>query len=776
MKPAIFITIGTLVLIALIFVGQLDRVSPGPIHSVHAVRAGIDEQSCATCHGDGSNSLADACLSCHEPIADQRTERTGLHGRLDPLAFAACGRCHAEHLGDDASLVTSASFARAGIASLDQYPAFHDRFDLRGAHATVACVDCHPHADAALPPVGEKRFLRTENACADCHGDPHLERHGQSFGTGCQSCHTDGHSFAMQTREWHRPWFPLDDPAHSALSCDSCHVPKSEFAVATLRNPTRRSADRRECVDCHANPHDSNAATAALATAMSIVDARDCALCHAPTRFDAVRFGIDEHTAIGVRLDGAHAAAMVRDGGCRSCHTKLDQKRINNAGRPGVVDRELAQCGSCHDNPHDQSHSEAGASQSLPGGSRTCSACHDTHAFGPATVTTADHHQFGLALSGNHTVLPCSACHSSDAQARRRTVSGSDSGPVAMKSESQCEACHASPHRAFDPHGTVASGTVAAEAPCVSCHQTDHMSFRYPEAQMSPKQHAVVGFPLTTPHDTVDCATCHVGLSSAQANNPARNATFDKRFPGREPHACESCHDTPHTDLATGAFAEARCLDCHRTTGFAPANFSPATHAKTAFPLTGAHLAVPCQSCHTEKLTTGVAAFSGAPTDCVSCHDDPHFGMFGDATCVRCHSTETFVKPQIPFDHGARTRFALDGRHATIDCAQCHVSQVATGGKRRERRRVEPSCRSCHQDPHAGQFKRDCSGCHDPKQPFRVVSFDHSTDARFALDATHAKLDCARCHQPVTRDDGSSVIRYRPLGTACRDCHGGGQR
>ena len=80
----------------------------------------------------------------------------------------------------------------------------------------------------------------------------------------------------------------------------------------------------------------------------------------------------------------------------------------------------------------------------------------------------------------------------------------------------------------------------------------------------------------------------------------------------------------------------------------------------------------------------------------------------------------------------------------------------------------------CHpDDPHAGQFAgRTCDSCHG-NRTFGIPAFDHErTD--YELDGAHIGLDCAACHFSEPASDGSQVTRYRPLGTECTDCHGGG--
>ncbi len=53
------------------------------------------------------------------------------------------------------------------------------------------------------------------------------------------------------------------------------------------------------------------------------------------------------------------------------------------------------------------------------------------------------------------------------------------------------------------------------------------------------------------------------------------------------------------------------CQTCHNTTAWPGAVFD---HNQSQFPLTGAHLAVECMSCH------GGGVYNGLPTACASCH------------------------------------------------------------------------------------------------------------------------------------------------------------
>ncbi|MGQ0572085.1 MAG: cytochrome c3 family protein, partial [Armatimonadota bacterium] len=86
--------------------------------------------------------------------------------------------------------------------------------------------------------------------------------------------------------------------------------------------------------------------------------------------------------------------------------------------------------------------------------------------------------------------------------------------------------------------------------------------------------------------------------------------------------------------------------------------------------------------------------------------DDVHERKLGER-CVDCHSPEGWSRWE--FDHGARTRFALDGAHTGIDCRACHIVPGETVSKPRKQ------CVACHEadDAHAGAFGASCERCHE---------------------------------------------------------------
>ncbi|HZT56914.1 MAG TPA: hypothetical protein VFA35_11860, partial [Burkholderiaceae bacterium] len=225
----------------------------------------------------------------------------------------------------------------------------------------------------------------------------------------------------------------------------------------------------------------------------------------------------------------------------------------------------------------------------------------------------------------------------------------------------------------------------------------------------------------------------------------------------------------------------AQCTACHRDAAFAPHTFDVAAHAHTAFPLTGSHQAVGCALCHRRELQHGVRAFHGEHRECGACHQDVHQGRFdgagrpaqvgGRVGCSRCHDTAAFA-PAAAFDHALWTGYPLDGAHAGAACIGCHQPQKGRG-----ERRLGPAagrrCADCHRDVHQGQLAQagatDCARCHD-QTLWKPSHFDHQRDSRFLLDKQHRDLACASCHKPYPSASGP-VIRYKPLGTSCGDCH-----
>jgi len=196
---------------------------------------------CQRCHEPLVGVTAERCESCHLTISEQRTNNTGLHGRL---TSDDCTLCHTEHQGQEVDLFTAAfgQFTNEHHAAL---------FPLHGAHAELECADCHAN----------EQFVGTASQCVGCHTEPEL--HKGLFGTDCGRCHTaEGWQPAQLTIHT----FPLDHggglPAAGQIPCATCHTATfASYTCAACHAPAEMieehekedisAVELENCVECH---------------------------------------------------------------------------------------------------------------------------------------------------------------------------------------------------------------------------------------------------------------------------------------------------------------------------------------------------------------------------------------------------------------------------------------------------------------------------------------------------------------------------------------------
>jgi hypothetical protein len=115
------------------------------------------------------------------------------------------------------------------------------------------------------------------------------------------------------------------------------------------------------------------------------------------------------------------------------------------------------------------------------------------------------------------------------------------------------------------------------------------------------------------------------------------------------------------------------------------------------------------------------------------------------------------------FDHG-RTRFALAGRHVTVECKDCHTGMP----KSLRFRDAQRDCYACHKkdDKHKAKLGVACESCHNVRS-WKSWDFDHNRRSDYKIDGAHVKLACDACH---TREapKGKAIA---PLSTSCIGCH-----
>lgn len=408
-----------------------------------------------------------------------------------------------------------------------------------------------------------------------------------------------------------------------------------------------------------------------------------------------------------------------------------------------------------------------------------CGKCHKEH-FGPDfdmirfDTTTFEHEaKTGYELVEAHAEVECRDCHKAD------YIEAPDVKDYKGK--------HGALERTFLGLATTCVGCHVTEDPherqfprrgCDDCHEVT----TWEEAKLL--DHDKARFRLTGKHRKVDCEECHKPLRNAQREQYVQyvKLKFD---------SCEDCHD----DVHTGELGQ-DCKTCHITTDWHrieestfEENFD---HATVEFKLVGKHDEAECTACHgkppkqdddvwvtLEDTTLNFTYPHPVRDDCVSCHRDYHRSVFeespGGIVCDNCHTENGWIPADYDTDrHNEDSSFKLEGAHVATPCNLCHV-EPEPGLEASQFEKPEPKCVSCHEEdyPHEDQYRdKPCEDCHKTES-FRVPDYDHS-ETEFPLDGEHQDVPCASCHPEEVNPAGESFVRYKPLKSECRDCHGGG--
>jgi hypothetical protein len=382
-----------------------------------------------------------------------------------------------------------------------------------------------------------------------------------------------------------------------------------------------------------------------------------------------------------------------------------------------------AKCGKCHkDVKADIAENRGWHGRQPPG--KACRNCHTDHRGVDAKVAefdrkTFDHKQTDFELKHKHKDTECAKCHTAGKRWREASL--------------ECHVCH----RADDKH----HGNMGNK--CGDCHterKWDEVKYdHFKETK----------FALDGKHADVKCADCH-----------PRERYKDT------PKTCIGCHKKD--DEHKGRYGE-KCESCHDAKDWKRWTYNHDTETK--YPLRGKHRNVKCSACHTAP---GYA--TNAPTECNDCHkkDDKHKGTLGE-NCAACH-TEKSWKDIPKFDHD-KSRFPLLGKHAKVECKDCHKDQ--------NYRETPSDCYACHKkdDKHEGNLGTKCADCHGEKDWKTTQGrFDHQR-TEFALRNAHAapKVKCTDCHKDLRsmrKTDKDCYACHKKddkhegtLGKQCGSCH-----
>ena len=475
-----------------------------------------------------------------EAHAETESDCGACHASFDQSAQRKlCLECH-EEVADD---INSSSGFHGRNAQIDELPCrgCHTEHEGRDEDISGLIEETFDHdltnfelqgqhalVGCANCHDGTTRKRETPNRCQDCHADD--DAHNGGLGEDCASCHNADQWLSVDFDHQEHADFTLDG-AHAETNCTSCHIDN-----AFTDTP-------HTCIECHQldDVHQGSRGD-------------DCGSCH--TASDWADSNFDHDTISDFPLTGAHDVLS-----CANCHLS----NMQLAEPPQT-------CIGCHsaNDPHQGTRGDA------------CGDCHSTStwelSFDHATET-------GFTLSGSHSNLTCTACHTTNLE---------DPLPT------HCAGCHSED----DPH----EDTLGA---CDTCHQDDAWS---PAPAFD---HEFTRFPLLGLHDLTTCNECHDSLVFNGTDN-----------------TCIACHQSE--DAHEGVFGK-QCEQCHTPGGWDLWEFDHNTQTK--FVLSGAHESLICASCH----RTGTESAGNLSTTCINCHlqDDTHNGQFG-RDCARCHSTNSF--------------------------------------------------------------------------------------------------------------------------------------
>lgn len=631
-----------------------------------------------------------ACTQCHlKPVFTNVGQKCAdCHADIHKRQFgASCEQCH------------TVKGWQVGVQQIQQH---QNRFPLVGAHAALDCSSCHKGAA-----TGQFQGLSTQ--CYSCHATDYQRTTGPThvqagFSTTCEQCHRMDNWFGVKFDHLKNTGFALTG-MHATLECSACHI-NGKFKGTPA-----------DCVGCHlpdfrrtTNPNH-----------VSLNLPQTCQTCHSTSAWQPATF---DHSLVGFPLTGAHAALP-----CSQCH-------LNGNFKLSSTD-----CASCHMKDYkgttNPNHTQAG----IP---TTCATCHNTNSWANASF---NHANTGFPLTGAHATTPCAQCH----------INGNY-----KLTDTTCVSCHLK-----DYQGTTDPNHVQAGIPqtCQVCHST----VNWGNASFN---HASTGFPLTGAHATLPCSQCHVngnyhltsGACSTCHMKDYNNTTDPNHQAAGFPTTCDTCHSTSSWSGAqfdhsktgwplTGTHKTLPCSQCHVNNNYHLTNTAcvachlndynktnnpphqaagfPQTcemchdtvvwadgkfdHGTTGWPLTGAHVKVPCNQCHVNNN------YQNTPTDCYACHKkdydnttDPNHKAAGfPTTCLTCHTTKSwqgavFNHTWFPMNHGNAKNCSNchtnPSDYSVFSCTICHAKNKTDQQHQGVRNYVynSPNCYQCHPTGHGG--------------------------------------------------------------------------
>lgn len=461
---------------------------------------------------------------------------------------------------------------------------------------------------------------------------------------------------------------------------------------------------------------------------------------------------------LGMPLPGAVGAQILSPGRLAAPHAELEGLRrctsCHELGKPGISPERCLSCHTLID-----ARIQAGRGYHATVG-QDCADCHQDHLGEDFDLrrldeSSFDHRETGYVLEESHGSVACRDCHRperiEDTEVRGTLAEHDALGRTFLGLADTCASCHAD----TDPH----AGQFADRS-CADCHDAGAWT------EPTPFRHDRARFPLEGLHATVDCASCHATTGDVVRYRPLAFGS------------CADCHDDPHDGGMSGT-----CQSCHGPQGWTQLRTASLDgrfdHARTAFPLQGAHATAECVACHrqgrppTSELirmrylpgTAGATYPKPEASSCGSCHVDRH--ALPDAggrwtECASCHSEARWAPTSFGLERHASSAFPLTGAHAVAPCWTCHLD--TDRGHARFTLALGPTdCAFCHaeESPHEDLYADlPCVSCH-VTEAFEVVVFDHGS-----VDTGPESADCVTCHRSEDPHAGQFPE------ASCAACHG----
>jgi hypothetical protein len=421
-------------------------------------------------------------------------------------------------------------------------------FALTGMHATIDCTACH---------VGGK-YKGTPATCVGCHlADFQRASNPNHVALGipqtCQECHNTA-AWQPASFDHNSVGFPLTG-GHANLQCDQCHT-NGNFSLTSTA-----------CVSCHLKDYQSTTNPNHASTGIP----QTCEVCHTTTAWMPATF---DHSKTAFPLTGAHTSVQ-----CAQCHVNNNYTSLPTA------------CYGCHQKDYTGTTNPNHVSVGFP---QQCEVCHNTTSW---TQAIFNHASTGWPLSGAHTSLQCSQCHTgSNAYGLTNTA---------------CVACHLTDFQNTNNPNHI---SVGFPQQCDVCHNTTSWT-------QATFNHNNTSFPLTGAHTNVACTSCHV-------NNNYTTLPTD----------CYGCHSKDYSGTTdpnhiTAGFPTS-CATCHTTSSWLGATFN-----HTWFNTNHGRANGVCSVCHTNPSDYSIF-------QCTNCHsknqtDNEHQGVGGyvynSVNCYSCH-------------------------------------------------------------------------------------------------------------------------------------------